>query len=59
MSCENLLRILFASHPTRSNLILTSICFMLGVVVRFSGFGFLPSSYASSPLYPIAIAAMT
>ena len=33
MSCENLLRILFTSHPTRSTLILTSICFMLGVEV--------------------------
>ena len=33
MSCENLLRILFASHPTRSTLILTSICFVLGVDV--------------------------
>ena len=33
MSCENLLRILFTSHPTRSTLILISICFELGVKV--------------------------
>ena len=33
MSCENLLRILFTPHPTRSTLILIFICFMLGVDV--------------------------
>ena len=59
MNCENLLRILFTPSPTRSTLILISICFKLGVEVRFSGVGFLPSSYVSSPLYPFTIAAMT
>ena len=59
MSCENLLRILFTSHPTRSTLILTSICFELGDKVLGSRGWVLTVLLRLETLYPVAIAAMT
>ena len=60
MSCENHLRILFTPYPIRSISESPYLeLFYSGVKVRFSGLGFYRLEYESSPLYPIAIAAMT